>query len=475
MWSTVELPVWLVVIAAGLAAMALVNHFFLPGIRWFFRRRVNRVITDVNDRLRMKLPTFQLTKRQVLIDRLIYDPEVMKVVEQVATERGVRRDGVMAEVTLYAREMVPSFNAFIYFRLGYRIARWFLRAFYWVRLGFTHENARAAFPPEASVVFVINHRSNMDYLLVTYLASRDAAMSYGAGEWARVWPVRSVLRSAGAYIVRRNAGDDGLYRKMLERYVQMASEGGVPQAIFVEGKLSRNGQVNAPKLGLIGYITRKFDPGGSRDILFIPVGTNFDRVFEERTLIANAETDFRGRGGSFVFGSCARFLGREIWRKLTGRRLGFGMACANFGDPLSLTAWSQERQVNLSEMDKPEFFETVEALGREITERIVEIIPVLAVPVLSMHVLNLEEPCDKAAIIAGANEICDELRDKGAHIGFEKYGMESGLESGLSLMTARGLLELDDAGRLSPVKDEIGLLQYYANSVIQLKQHLDGQ
>lgn len=475
MWSTVELPVWLVVIATGLAAMALVNHFFLPGIRWFFRRRVNRVITDVNERLRMKLPTFQLTKRQVLIDRLIYDPEVMKVVEQVATERGVRRDGVMAEVTLYAREMVPSFNAFIYFRLGYRIARWFLRAFYWVRLGFTHENARAAFPPEASVVFVINHRSNMDYLLVTYLASRDAAMSYGAGEWARVWPVRSVLRSAGAYIVRRNAGDDGLYRKMLERYVQMASEGGVPQAIFVEGKLSRNGRVNTPKLGLIGYITRKFDPGGSRDILFIPVGTNFDRVFEERTLIANTETDFRGRGGSFVFGSGARFLGREIWRKITGRRLGFGMACANFGDPLSLTKWSQDRQINLSEMDKPEFFETVEALGREITERIVEIIPVLAVPVLSMHALDLKEACDKETLIAGALDICNELRDRGAHIGFEKYGMETGLESGLGLMTARGLLEADDKGRLSPVKDEIALLQYYANSVIQLKQHLDGQ
>ncbi len=472
MTSTVELPLWLVLIAACLASLALVNHFFLPGIRWFFRRRVNRVITDVNDRLRMKLPTFQLTKRQVLIDRLIYDPDVMKVVEQVAIERGVRRDGVMAEVTLYAREMVPSFNAFIYFRLGYRIARWFLRAFYWVRLGFVHENAAAAFPEDASVVFVINHRSNMDYLLVTYLASRDAAMSYGAGEWARVWPVRSVLRSAGAYIVRRNAGEDGLYRKMLERYVQMASEGGVPQAIFVEGKLSRNGQVNTPKLGLIGYITRRFDPGGNRDILFIPVGTNFDRVFEERTLIANADADFRGRGGRFVLGSGLRFIGREIWRKMTGRRLGFGMACANFGDPLSLKAWSHERRINLSEMGKPEFFDTVEELGREITGRIVEIVPVLAVPVLSMHVLGRDTPGDETALIAGAQEICDELRDKGAHIGFEKYGMESGLKSGLQLMRARGLLRQDEAGLLSPADTETDLLQYYANSVIQIRAKL---
>ena len=291
MTSTVQLPLWLVFVVVALAALALVNHFFLPGIRWFFRRRVNRVIHDVNDRLRLKLPTFQLTKRQVLIDRLTYDPEVMKMVEEVAVERGVTRDGIMAEVVTYAREMVPSFNPVIYFRVGFRVARWFLRAFYWVRLGFAHKNALAALPDAASVVFVINHRSNMDYLLVTYLASREAAMSYGAGEWARVWPFRSVLRSAGAYIVRRNA-PDGLYRKVLERYVQMATKGGVPQAIFAEGKLSRNGKVNDPKLGLIGYIARTFDPEASRDILFIPVGVNFDRVFEERTLIANAETDF---------------------------------------------------------------------------------------------------------------------------------------------------------------------------------------
>ena len=419
MTSTVQLPLWLVFVVVALAALALLNHFFLPGIRWFFRRRVNRVIHDVNDRLRLKLPTFQLTKRQVLIDRLTYDPEVMKMVEEVAIERGVTRDGIMAEVVTYAREMVPSFNPVIYFRVGFRVARWFLRAFYWVRLGFAHKNALAALPDAASVVFVINHRSNMDYLLVTYLASREAAMSYGAGEWARVWPFRSVLRSAGAYIVRRNA-PDGLYRKVLERYVQMATKGGVPQAIFAEGKLSRNGKVNDPKLGLIGYIARTFDPEASRDILFIPVGVNFDRVFEERTLIANAETDFRGRGGIFVLYSSLQFAAREIWRKLTGRWLGFGMACANFGDPLSLKAWSRDHKFDVSTMEKSEFFAAVETLGQEITQRIVEVVPVLAVPVLSMLLLERASPADEKTLISRRRKkIVRELREQGAHIGFD--------------------------------------------------------
>ena len=42
---------------------------------------------------------------------------------------------------------------------------------------------------DATVIFVMNHRSNMDYVLVTHLASRAGALSYAVGEWARVWPL----------------------------------------------------------------------------------------------------------------------------------------------------------------------------------------------------------------------------------------------------------------------------------------------
>ena len=37
------------------------------------------------------------------------------------------------------------------------------------------------------MIFVINHRSNMDYVLVTYVAATSSALSYAVGEWAKVW------------------------------------------------------------------------------------------------------------------------------------------------------------------------------------------------------------------------------------------------------------------------------------------------
>ena len=65
----------------------------------------------------------------------------------------------------------------------------------------------------------------------------------------------------GGFFVRRNSKNP-LYRKVLERYVQMATEGGVPQAIFPEGGLSRDGHLREPKLGLLDYVMRGFDPAG---------------------------------------------------------------------------------------------------------------------------------------------------------------------------------------------------------------------
>jgi len=469
--TTISLPVWLVVVVAALATLAAINHFFLPGLRWLLRRRVNKVIQDVNRRLRLELPTFQLTKRQVLIDRLTYDPEVIKAVASTAERRGVPRDGIMAEVVTYAREMVPAFNAFFYFRVGYRLARRFLRTFYRVRLGYAHQGALAEVPAETSVVFFINHRSNMDYLLVTYLASGSAALSYGAGEWARVWPFRAILRLAGAYILRRDASDP-LYRRVLQRYVQMATEAGVPHAIFGEGQLSRNGKVNPPKLGLLGYITRTFDSDGPYDVMFIPVATNFDRVAEERTLIANVDTDFRGRRVLFVLGSASHFLARHIWRKITGRWRDFGVACANFGQPLTLREWSKRQGVEFHRLDKAEQFDAVERLGEELTRRIIEVMPVLAVPLISMVLLEAEAPVSVVELKRRGREAMDQLRDLGARIVEESGCEEAAIDAGIETLIGRRLLVTDDSETVAVAPGERPLLEYYANSMIQLRAQL---
>ena len=226
MWETVEVPVWAVWLTAVLAAIGLMDRIIGPTLRWYFRRRVNRAIDRLNESLRVRIQPFKLTRRRVLIDRLVHDHHVMEAVEAHAAENDMPREAAMAEVRAYAREIVPAFSAYAYFGVGARVSRWIAQALYRVRLGAFDEAALGRVDPGATIVFVMNHRSNVDYLLVTYLASTQSALSYAVGEWARVWPLSRIIRAMGAYFIRRRSRN-ALYRRVLARYVRMATDGGV--------------------------------------------------------------------------------------------------------------------------------------------------------------------------------------------------------------------------------------------------------
>ena len=207
MSGAVSVPLWLFVVLLALAAWAALDRLLLPSARWMVRRRINRMLERLNTQLKIRIPPFKLTKRDVLIDRLRFDPQIAEAIDLHARERGAPREVVAADVERYAREIVPSFNAYVYFRLGYSAARGVARTLYRVRLGYSDEAGLAAIGENATVVFLINHRSNMDYILVSYLAAEKAALSYAVGEWARIWPLQTLVRTMGAYFIRRKSKD----------------------------------------------------------------------------------------------------------------------------------------------------------------------------------------------------------------------------------------------------------------------------
>ena len=246
MTQAVTLPLWLFVILLLLAALAALEWLLLPSVHWYLRRKVDRVIREINVRFNIELPAFKLTRRRALIERLFHDPKVQAAALTHAAEKNVPLKLARQRADFYAREIVPAFNAYLYFRVGYWLAKRCAQFLYRVRLGYTDADSLRAINPKSTVVFVMNHRSNMDYVLVAFLAAERVALSYAVGEWARVWPLQSLIRAMGAYFVHRNSGDP-LYRTVLQRYVQMATEGGVPQAIYPEGGLTLDGKLRPPK------------------------------------------------------------------------------------------------------------------------------------------------------------------------------------------------------------------------------------
>ena len=152
MGSTVELPLWFVVLAGILAAAGLFDRLLNPAFQWYLRSRANRAIDELNSRLRLKIRPFKMTTRQVLIDRLANDPQVVSAAEAHARETGMPVAAALADADRYAREIVPAFSAYTYFTIGARLARWVSTSLYRVRLAFTDRGLLEKLDTDATVV-----------------------------------------------------------------------------------------------------------------------------------------------------------------------------------------------------------------------------------------------------------------------------------------------------------------------------------
>src|SRR5574341_2241753 len=380
--ETVAIPFWLALAAGLFALWALYEHVLMPALRWMLMHPANRVIDEVSERLRIGIRPFQRTRRQALIHRLLTDPKVQEAADQYARTNRTELGLVFKKIEMYAREIVPAFNAYLYFRIGYWLGRRIARLLYRVRIGYVDSAGIERIDPHATVVCVMNHRSNMDYVLAGFLAADQAALSYAVGEWARIWPLSALIRAMGAYFVRRNSRDE-LYRRVLERYIAMATEAGVPQAVFPEGGLTRDGRMREPKMGAIDYTMRGFRLDGDRDLVFVPLGINYDRVLEDRSLLRSLEAETPRVGRARALGTTFRFFLHNLWLALRSEWHRFGYACVNFGSPVSMREYCRERNVDFHRLSGDQRRHAMALLGNHLMDAVGKIVPVLPVPLIA--------------------------------------------------------------------------------------------
>ena len=340
-----------------------------------------------------------------------------------------------------------------------------------MRLGFADERTLAGVPPNTAVVFVMNHRSNMDYVLVAFLAAERTALSYAVGEWARIWPLQQLIRSMGAYFVRRNSHSP-IYRRVLERYVHMATEAGVAQAMYPEGGLSRDGRLREPKLGLFDYMLKSFDPKGTHDIVFVPVALNYDRVLEDRTLLRSLDRETKRRSAWFAARTAAGFWLGQLGLMLRGRWFRFGYACVNFGGLISARDWLANHAGaaggDLRGLDKEQRFEIIGRLAHDVMEEIARLIPVLPVSLIATVLLEADRPLDELELKVRASELVAHFESRGAKLYLPRGDRDYAFHVGLRMLTLRRLVEETD-GLFVAVATDRPLLAYYSNAIAHLR------
>ena len=463
----VAIPAWLLVLIAALALWALYEHVLAPALRFLVTHPANQVIDELGERLRIGIRPFQRTKRQALIHSLLADRKVQAAAEQFARDKGVALPSALRRVERYAREIVPAFNAYLYFRIGYWIGRWIARSLYRVRIGYLDSEGIAKIGPEATVVFVMNHRSNMDYILTAYLAADQAALSYAVGEWARIWPLSALIRAMGAYFVRRDSKDE-LYRRVLERYIAMATEAGVPQALFPEGGLTRDGRMREPRLGVIDYMMRGFRMEGEHDLVFVPLGINYDRVLEDRSLLRVLDPSAASVGRVKALWNALAFAARNLRLMLKSEWYRFGYACVNFGAPVSMRAYCRERGVDFQRLAGEERRRETAALGEHLMRSVGLVVPVVPVPLMAtVFVRNPERRLSALELKAEVGLLIARLERSAAHVYVPRRDLDYALDVGLRMLLMRHLVDENEGIYLARDK-ELPLLRYYANSIAHL-------
>jgi glycerol-3-phosphate O-acyltransferase len=322
----------------------------------------------------------------------------------------------------------------------------------------------AEIDPESTVVFLMNHRSNMDYILVAFLVAERTTLSYAVGEWAKIWPLQTLIRAMGAYFVRRSSRKP-LYRRVLARYVDMATREGVCQAVFPEGGLSRDGRLGEPKYGVIDYMLRRFDPQTDRDIVFIPIGINYDRVIEDRSLLRSLDPEARKRSLWFVAKTTAGFFCKSVWLMLTSRWRRFGHACVNFGTPVSMRHYCLRNDIRFPALEARQRYSAIETLCRGLMGKIREVIPVLPIPLVA----SIFDRDPNARLTAGdvkerADRLIREIEKRDGPIFVSSQSRVQNVVAALDMLQKRHLVcESDGFYQADPRMHDI--LSYYANSI----------
>lgn len=432
-------------------------------IRAWFRRAVLRAV----HRFRVRLDRYKLVRRSIIRDELLLDDAVHAAIRAHCREHGVPEPEVRARVESYIREIVPFFNVLSYYKLGYNLSRILIHLLYRVSITYADRARLDAIPRRDVVVYLMNHRSNADYVVVAYVLAQGVSISYAVGEWARVWPLEYVFKSFGSYFIRRRFREP-LYHTVLERYLQLITRNGVTQGIFLEGGLTRDGALRPAKIGLLDNLARTLrEPAFDRDIWLVPVGLNYDRVLEDRSLIRELEEGVEPKGRVARLATVSRYTGWNTVRLLTGRLRRYGRVAVNFGAPLSLRSWTG-RQPGVLDLPRAARLPHMQELADAMLGRIADVIPVTAVPLAAAALLSFGETAVRQAeVLERLERYRTHLLERDAKLVHAERDAAAILERAWRTFRMRRLVARE-RGTYVILPSQRPLLEYYANSIRHL-------
>lgn len=445
----------------------------LLGVAMLVRRAMRRAARRAVRRFHARVNRFKLTRRSYIRATLLADPEIAEAVRFHAHANGLDERRVWRQVESYIDEIVPYFDILAYYALGYAVSRIVLNLLYKVSVDYEDLPALERLPDDSVVIYLANHRSNADYVLLAYVLAGDVSISYAVGEWARAFPLEYVFKSFGSYFIRRQFREP-LYHRVLERYIQLITRNGVTQGIFPEGGLTRDGRLRPAKIGLLDYalgVAR--DETLAKRMVLIPVAINYDRVLEDRSLLRELARQEQGIRTPLLTQAreVGRYVGWNVLRLLTGRWKRYGRAAVTIGRPLPVAEWlehERSRGADPLSLPRAERLPRVQMLCDAVLSRIGATVPVTPVPLACAAIQSLDRDfISHRALVDRMSELRDVLVELNARVLRADRDIEETFDRAWRMLAMRRILSRSGEG-YAVLPGSRPLVSYYANSIAHL-------
>ena len=328
-------------------------------------RKLGRVLRVHFRRLRIATIGPDLSHRRTLLNQVLNSDPVRKAIRRHSESNKVPIHKAVARARRYANEIAANYS-YTTVRVMERLLKWL-----WNRLYDGVEvsgiERLKAVSEGNEVIYVPCHRSHIDYLLLSYVVYQHGLVPphIAAGVNLNLPVIGPILRSGGAFFMRRSFRDDPLYAAVFQRYFALNLAKGVAMEYFIEGGRSRTGRLLPAKPGMLSMTVRAYLREPVRPVVFVPVYFGYERLFEGRSYLS--ELSGRPKEKETLLGMVKAI--RQLRRE-------FGRVHVNFGAPIFLDealgqarpGWREEP---LDEDEKPAWTgPVVEMLGEEILARI---------------------------------------------------------------------------------------------------------
>ncbi len=228
-------------------------------------------------------------------------------------------------------------------------------------------------------VMLFSHRSNLDAAVLTVaLQENGLPRTHMFGGINMAFGLMGpLMRRSGVIFIRRNIGDDPVYKYVLKQYIAYIVEKRFNLSWSIEGTRSRTGKMLPPKLGLMSYVADTYLDGRSDDILLQPVSISFDQLHEIAEYAAYARGAEKTPEGSRWFYNFVRAQGER----------NYGKVYVRFAEAVSMRQYLSVPGGSIAE-DRAAKRLAMQKMAFEVAWRILRVTPVNATALVSALLLS---------------------------------------------------------------------------------------